>query len=134
MQMPILSYPNFSQFLQLHQQQQQLQQQQYSRPETAGSETSAETSPSPSPPLSPPQSPPLSAPDKNHPGKSFTIDAILGLRESSDRDSLAFHSAFHPRLHVSDLSRLSGVLGSNRESANYNAARHTGEHLSGFFR
>lgn len=117
MQMPLLSYPHFSQFLQLQQHQQQLQQH-YSRnflpsvqatnlgmlshrSGTSCSEASTGTpSPSPSPPLSISENyPSMKSSQKS--AKSFTIDAILGIRdremEKINREHLIPNS-FHPRL------------------------------------
>lgn len=124
MQMPLLSYPQFSQFLQLQQEQQQLQQH-YSRTflpvvQTNGfgmlshrSGTSCSEASTGSPTPSP--SPPLSIASENYPsakssqnsrtGKSFTIDAILGIRdgEVDHRDHL---NNFHPRFGLQLSSKM----------------------------
>lgn len=125
MQMPLSSYPHFSQFLQL----QQLHQQRYSRgflsaaspgteltgmlssssrrSGTSCSEASTGTpSSSPSPPLSITENLSSNNTLQNSPksAKSFTIDAILGIRgdremEKMERDKMSvIPNNFHPRL------------------------------------
>ena len=136
--MPLSSYPHFSQYLQL----QQLHQQRYSsrnllpttqnsdfgmnRSGTSCSEASTEdtSSPSPSPPLSitgnnyhHTSNPSENNQNSTKSTKSFTIDAILGIRDRDvDRDHVNhLPNNYHPRLGL-NLTNSSTVETTNNYS------------------